>query len=162
MSLSLCPCPYPPPPVSLSGLSGSDSPSLSPPSVCLKDICLSQPLQPVGAGVWGWLPDGSPRPFHCPWTLFLWVSLPSPFSGCLAAAFLLSERNPPSPAVWGPGWTSTPACGQHGGLPPSDHLGSFCHFPPLCLPLHSGCLAIGHLTIIRASCPPLPAFWSLL
>lgn len=167
LSLSLCPCPCPPPPVSLSGLSCSDTPSLSPPSVCLKDVCLSQPLQPLGVGVWGWLPDGSPRPFHCPWTLSLWVSLPSPFSGRLAAAFLLSpspllrplgllhlhhllllprlvkmsERNSPSPAVWGPGWTSTPACGQHGGMPTSDHLGSFCHFPPLYLPLHSECLA---------------------
>lgn len=136
-------------------------------SVCLKDACLSRPLQPLGAGVWGWLPDGSSRPFHCPWTLSLWVSLPSPFSGRSAAAFLLSpspllrplgllhlhhllllprlvkmsERNPPSPAVWGPGWTSTPACGQHGGMPPSDHLGSFRHFPPLCPLLHSGCLA---------------------
>lgn len=188
LSLSLCPCPCSPPPVSLSGLSGSDTPSLSPPFVCLKDVCLSQPLQPLGAGVWGWLPDGSPRPFHCPWTLSLWVSLPSPFSGRLAAAFLLSpspllrplgllhlhhllllprlvkmsERNPPSPAVWGPGWTSTPACGQHGGMPPSDHLGSFCHFPPLCLPLHSGCLAHRsppHPQPLAHLCLP---YWSLL
>lgn len=55
---------------------------------------------------------------------------------------------------------------------PSDHLGSFCHFPPLCLPLHSGCLAhrsprhpqsllpTSACLLVPALSPALPDPWS--
>lgn len=168
LSLSLCPCPCSPPTVSLSGLSGSDTPSLSPPFVCLSEGCLSVSAPPVlGGGGLGLAPRWQPQALP--------LSLDPVSVGLSPLSFLRTPSScfpfvpqPPSPPPWSPppppppppsetsknvrkkpsqprsvgAWLDLHAClwaaWWYAPLRPSRQL---CHFPPLCLPLHSGCLA---------------------